>query len=143
MTRIEKFMDANGIKVLEGNKGFYVSDSEGHNVLDGEDFETRQTVLDAYEVYCIEEGLLKVKKMRIFNGEDVAITIVSDGNADVVIQPKEYATVEIDHVSKGNQDGVHNFGSDSFYVEEEGAWYGNWKGEDSMSTVADLEIYKS
>lgn len=65
--------------------------------------------------------------MRIYNGENIAITVVTDGNEDVVIQPKEFATIETNA----------NFNSDSFYIEENGDWYAKENG----STGADLEIY--
>lgn len=69
----------------------------------------------------------EMAKMRVYNGEDMAITIVTDGNADVVIQPGEYATIETDAA----------FNSDGFYVQEDGDWYAKENG----STGADLEIY--
>ena len=69
--------------------------------------------------------------LRIFNGTCSAITIVLDGLEDTVIGAKDYANVVVD------KDTV--FGSDSFYVQEEGAWYGKWEQCDSG---ADLEVYK-
>lgn len=52
---------------------------------------------------------------RVYNGEEINITIVSDGNPDVVIEPGE--TVEIGLTDE------HRFNDDSFYVQEEGDWY--------------------
>lgn len=56
-----------------------------------------------------------IKMKRVYNGEEFAITVVSDGNEDVVIEPGE--TVEIDLTDE------HHFNDDSFYVQEEGEWY--------------------
>ena len=67
--------------------------------------------------------------MKIYNGENVAITVVTDGNADVVIEAKSFAEV---NVSKDVE-----FNSDCFYIEEKGAWY----AIDARHTDADLEIY--
>ena len=67
--------------------------------------------------------------MRIYNGEDVTITVVTDGNADVVIQPRSFADV---NVSKDVE-----FNSDSFYIQEDGAWYATEAGHSG----AELEIY--
>lgn len=64
--------------------------------------------------------------MRIYNGENVAITVVSDGNADVVIQPKSFATIETDA----------SFNSDSFYVQEGGEWYAKDSNDGNV-----MEIY--
>lgn len=67
--------------------------------------------------------------MRVYNGEDVAITVVTDGNPDVTIQPKSFAEVSV------TEDAVFN--SDAFYVENQGSWYAAEAGH----TGADLEIY--
>lgn len=67
---------------------------------------------------------------RVYNGEDHAITLVSDGNPDVLIQP--YQTIEITI----STDTVI---SDSFYVVEEGEWYTK-EGKDLDGRV---EIYNA
>ena len=64
--------------------------------------------------------------MRIYNGENTAITIVTDGNADVVIQPYSFATIETEA----------NFNSDSFYVQEDGEWYAKDSNDGNV-----MEIY--
>ena len=76
--------------------------------------------LDEYRVF-------KSRSVLVYNGENTAITIVTDGNADVVVQPKSFATIETDAT----------FNSDSFYVQEDGEWYAKENGD----TGADFEIY--
>ena len=68
-----------------------------------------------------------MKKLKVFNGENVAITVVTNFDNDTVIQPKSFAIIETEAT----------FNSDNFYVEQEGKWLGKING----STGADLEIY--
>lgn len=77
------------------------------------------------------KGEFKMK--RIYNGEEIAITVVSDGNDDVVINPGETVEIELND--------EHNFNANdgSFYVQEEGEWYA--KEVDSYG--GRIEIYKS
>ncbi|MNW44024.1 hypothetical protein D3C74_212380 [compost metagenome] len=58
----------------------------------------------------------------IYNGSEIKITIVSDGNKDVVIPSGEFAKIELDLLSRDNPDGIHKFNDDSFYVQGEGDW---------------------
>lgn len=55
--------------------------------------------------------------MRVYNGENMAITVVTDSST-TVIDGKSFATVETDAP----------FNSDSFYIEEDGAWYAKENG---------------
>lgn len=66
--------------------------------------------------------------MKIYHAENVAITVVSEGNADVVIPAKEFAVIE----------AVLPFNTPEFYVEEEGEWYAK---VENCTSGADVEIY--
>ena len=69
---------------------------------------------------------------KVYNGENIDITVVTDlGNT--VIPSREIVEVEIP------EDAV--FGTDTFYVEEQGSWYSNIKGTHSCESGADMEIY--
>jgi len=70
-------------------------------------------------------------KLRIFNGTCSAITLVADGVEDVVIGAKEYGNMEVDANAR--------FGTDAFYVQEEGAWYCK---TEQCGSLADLEVYR-
>jgi len=71
---------------------------------------------------------------KIFNGENTDITIVTD-LGDTVIPAKEIVEVEIPETAV--------FGTDNFYVEEQGSWYSNRKGVHSCESGADMEIYNT
>jgi len=71
---------------------------------------------------------------KIFNGELTDITVVTD-LCSVVIPAKGIVEVEIP------EDAV--FGTDTFYVEEEGSWYANHKGVNSCESGAEMEIYNA
>lgn len=66
--------------------------------------------------------------MRIFNGENTAITVVTDGNADVVVPARSFATINTEA----------NFNSDSFYVQEDGEWYAKDSNDGNV-----MEIYNA
>lgn len=67
--------------------------------------------------------------MQVKNGESVVITVVSDGNPDVSIQPGESVVIDLDIPSQVNREGKHKFSTDSFYVVEEGDWYAEIEGD--------------
>lgn len=60
-----------------------------------------------------QERMIEMK--RVYNGESTVVTVVSDGNEDIVIQPGE--TVEM------NLTDEHLLSDDALYVQEEGDWY--------------------
>lgn len=72
--------------------------------------------------------------MKVYNGENIAITIVSDGNPDINIPPLEVAEINLDIMN------VHffNFPDGSFYILEEGDWYAK---TEHCGSGADIEIY--
>lgn len=53
-------------------------------------------------------------KTEVYNGEDCAITLVTDNNPDVIIQPYESVVIEL---------SIDAVISDSFYIVEDGEWY--------------------
>lgn len=54
---------------------------------------------------------------KIYNGTDRTITVVTDGNPNLVIGPKSFEEVDLP------EDAVFNAPDGSFYVEEEGEFY--------------------
>ena len=69
--------------------------------------------------------------MKIYNGENIDITLVTDlGNT--VIPAKEIKEVEVP------EDAILNLKDDSMYVQEEGNWYSK---TENCETGADMEIY--
>ena len=72
--------------------------------------------------------------MKIYNGENIDITLVTD-LGDTVIPAKTAVEVEIP------EDAILNLKDDSMYVQEEGSWYSNRRGIDSCESGADMEIY--
>jgi hypothetical protein len=66
-------------------------------------------------------------KVRVFNGSNEVITVVTNFNNDTVMEPKTFAEVETEAA----------FNSDDFYVENAGRWRGKVNG----TTGADVEIY--
>ncbi|AHD06426.1 hypothetical protein [Paenibacillus larvae] len=69
--------------------------------------------------------------MKVYNGENIAITIVSDGNPDVSIPPKGVTEINLDL-------NEHRFNEGSFYILEEGDWYAK---TEHCASGADIEIY--
>jgi len=69
--------------------------------------------------------------MKIFNGENIDITLVTDlGNT--VIPTKTTVEVEVP------EDAILNLRDDSMYVQEEGSWYSK---TEYCFIGADMEIY--
>lgn len=69
---------------------------------------------------------------KIYNGTGATITIITDGNADLVIEPECFGKVNL------SADADFNAPNGSFYVEEEGNFYAK---HDNCQTGADIEIY--
>ena len=68
--------------------------------------------------------------VKIYNGTNSTITVVTDDNLDLVIESEEFGEVNL------ADDAV--FGEDTFYVQEEGRFYLQHK--DTQITNADYEI---
>jgi hypothetical protein len=79
-------------------------------------------------------------KTTVFNGENYAITVVSDGNPDTVIPAKGMVEIDLDLCTSHNLNGAHVFNQGSFYVLEDGDW--TLKYENNY-TGYDLEIYNA
>ena len=69
--------------------------------------------------------------MRIYNGENMDITLVTD-LGDTVIPAKTMVEVEIP------EDAILSLKDDTMYVQEEGSWYSK---TEQCHTGADMEIY--
>ena len=69
--------------------------------------------------------------MKIFNGENIDITLVTD-LGDTVIPAKTTVEVEV------SEEAILNLKDDSMYVQEEGNWYSK---TENCFTGADMEIY--
>lgn len=69
---------------------------------------------------------------RIYNGTNATITVITDGNADLVIESECFGEVEL------SEDASFNAPDGSFYVEEEGIFYLSH----DCTTDADFEIRK-
>ncbi|QHZ53385.1 hypothetical protein [Paenibacillus larvae] len=76
--------------------------------------------------------------MKVYNGEKIVITVVSDGNEDVTVHPQSIVEINLDLMGKENPDGKHRFNDDSFYILEEGDWYAK---TEHCGSGADIEIY--
>jgi len=69
--------------------------------------------------------------MKIYNGENIDITLVTD-LGDTVIPAKTTVEVEIP------EDAILNLHDHTMYVQEEGNWYSK---TEQCFTGADMEIY--
>lgn len=65
-------------------------------------------------------------KLKVYNNENSAITVVTNFDCDTVIEAKSFAIIEI----------YAKFNTDDFYVQEEGNYYARENGVSG----ADLEI---
>lgn len=72
------------------------------------------------------QGVSHMKKLKVYNSLDIAITVVIDFDNDHVLQPRSAITIETDAT----------FNSDMFYVEGDQEWKAKYNTENG-----DIEIY--